>query len=221
MEATRGALAGKIESTLLKADATRAEVEALCSEAVRLGVAGVCVPPFLVPMASRALRGAPLLVVSVAGFPLGFESAEAKAAAVHALLEAGADEVDVVINHGWLKAGEYDRTAAEMRILRRAAGSAPLKIILETGLHPPETLAVAARIAVDEGADFLKTSTGMGPRGATPEDVHFLKKIAGAKAGVKASGGIRTLADALAMIEAGAGRIGTSSAAAILAQTLV
>lgn len=216
MNADRPALAGKIESTLLRPDATRADVEALCREAVSLGVLGVCVPPCHVAAAVKALKGSPLTIVSVAGFPLGFESADAKAASVGAILDAGAGEVDVVINHAWLRSGEYDRTASELRVLRRAAGPAPLKIILETGLHPPEVLAIAARIAVDEGADYLKTSTGMGPRGATPEDVHFLRKIAGEKAGVKASGGIRTLADALSMHGAGADRIGTSSAAAIL-----
>ena len=215
MEITRELLKNALESTLLAPDASEAAVRALVREAVELGFAGVCVPPHLVCAAVEEALGTPLSVVSVVAFPLGFECVETKATEISHLLSVGADEVDAVVNQACVKEMDGPKLSRELKTLREAAKGAVLKIILETGRHEPAALHLAARIAVDEGADFLKTSTGIGVRGATPEDVHFLKKIAGTKAGVKASGGIRTPADATALINAGADRLGTSAAAAI------
>ncbi len=209
-------LAGRIESTKLSPTATEAEVAALAGEAVELGVFGVCIAPCRVSKARRLLQGTGLKVVSVAGFPLGFETCEAKAAEVAHLFEIGCDEVDAVINQGRVADADWFRVEAELTALRRAAGPGVLKIIFETGNLTPGDLARAASIAVECGVDYLKTSTGFGPRGASVEDVHFLAKVAQGRAGVKAAGGIRTLYDAVAMARAGADRIGTSAAAAIL-----
>lgn len=216
MDITAAFLRSTMESTLLNPVATEPEVEKLCLEAAGLGVFGVCVAPCRVGLAKRLLAATGVKVVSVAGFPLGFETREAKAREVADLIGIGADEVDVVLNQGFVAGGEWEAVGAEARAMRSAAGSSILKVILETGRFAPRQLAQAARIWVDEGVDYLKTSTGFGPRGASAEDVHFLKKIGGDRVGVKAAGGIRTYADAKIMIEAGAARIGTSSASAIL-----
>lgn len=215
MEIGKEELLGALESTLLKPTATEGEVEALVDEAVGLGFFGVCVAPSRVMTAKRAARGGALKVVTVAAFPLGFETARAKAAEIADAVECGADEVDVVLNLGNIVDEAWHKMESEVRTLREAAGPVILKIILETGSLNPEQLARAAEICVWEGADFLKTSTGLGPRGASVEDVHFLKKASAGHAGIKAAGGIRTLADAIAMLQAGADRIGTSAAGAI------
>jgi len=195
--------------------ATEGDVERLCLEAAEFGVFGVCVAPCRVGLARRLLGATAVRVVSVAGFPLGFETRAAKAAEISDLLDSGADEVDVVVNQGLVAGEEWEEVAKEARAMRKAAGAAILKVILETGRFAPPPLARAARIWAEEGVDYLKTSTGFGPRGASAEDVHFLKKIGGG-VGVKAAGGIRTLADARSMLAAGASRIGTSAAGEIL-----
>lgn len=211
-----GALASIIESTLLNPVATADEVERLCLEAVEFGFFGVCVAPCRVGLARRALAGTGVKVVSVAGFPIGFETRAAKCAEISDLLENGADEVDVVANLGFIAGGEWHELAVEAKAAREAAGSAILKVILETGRFTPAQLATAARVWVDAGVDYLKTSTGFGPRGATAEDVHFLRKAGAGRVGVKAAGGMRTREDAMRMIEAGAARLGTSAGRAIM-----
>lgn len=200
------ALAAVIEHTLLRADGTKADVERLAAEAARWGCFGVCVQPCWV----RALKG--VRVITVTGFPFGADRAESKAHGAALAAEDGAAEVDMVVNVGALKSGDVASFAADVAAVRAAIPGLVLKAILETGLLDAKERDEAARIAAGEGADFLKTSTGYGPRGATEDDVRALARFAP----VKASGGIRTRAAAEAMIAAGATRIGTSSAAAIL-----
>jgi deoxyribose-phosphate aldolase len=165
------------------------------------------VHPFWVPF----LRGAPLPIVTVAGFPLGADRSEVKARAAAMAIEDGASEIDMVLNLGALKSRDPS-AAADVRAVRRAVPGHVLKVILETGLLDRAQAEEAARIAVAEGADFLKTSTGFGPRGATVEDVLLLRRFGR----VKAAGGIRTFAQAKALVEAGAERLGASASAAIL-----
>jgi deoxyribose-phosphate aldolase len=158
------------------------------------------------------LRGAPLPIVTVAGFPLGADRAEVKARAAALAAEDGASEIDMVLNLGALKSLDLPAAAADVRAVRRAVQGRTLKVILETGLLDPAQAEAAARLAITEGADFLKTSTGFGPRGATVEDVLRLRRFGR----VKASGGIRTRALAEALVAAGAERLGASATAAIL-----
>lgn len=209
-------LADAIEATLLKAQATSAQIKALCAEAVKLNCHGVCIAPANVALAAEVLKGSPVAIVTVAGFPLGNQTTRAKAFEVQESIKLGATEIDVVINIGWAKEGRFDKICDELKEVRKATADNTLKVILETGLLSPAQLDGAARAALDAGADFLKTSTGYGPRGASAEDVHFLAKVAKGMAGVKAAGGIRDRRTALALIEAGADRIGTSAAGVIL-----
>lgn len=202
-------MAARIEHTNLRPDATRAEVEATLADAVAFGCMAVCVHPCWV----LVLRDAGVPIVTVAGFPLGADRPEVKARAAALAVEDGASEIDMVLNLGALKSGDLAALAADVRAVRRATGGKTLKAILETGLLDAAQAEAAARVAVGEGADFLKTSTGFGPRGATVEDVLLLRRFGR----VKASGGIRTFEQAKALVAAGAERLGTSATAAILA----
>ncbi|TLN19516.1 deoxyribose-phosphate aldolase [bacterium] len=209
-------MAGKIESTLLRADASRLEVEMLCAEAVRLGLFGVCVAPSRILDAKEHLTGSGVKVVTVIGFPLGNTTSNAKLAEVEDALALGADELDIVMNIGHFLDGRFADVERELQRAKNAVGDKVLKVILETGYLGEGQIIHAGRLALEAGADFLKTSTGFGPRGASVEDVRLLSSVAGEKAGVKASGGIKTMARAIEMIGAGATRIGTSSAGAIM-----
>ena len=164
--------------------------------------------PYWVPF----LREASLPVISVAGFPFGADRREHKAAGAARAVDDGASEIDIVLNLGALKSGDLDAVAADVAAVRNAIGAKVLKVILETGLLDRAELETAARICSAEGADFLKTSTGYGPRGASIEDVEILKRFGK----VKASAGIRTFEAAAALVAAGAERLGTSATAAIL-----
>ncbi|MFI5401443.1 MAG: deoxyribose-phosphate aldolase [Planctomycetota bacterium] len=201
-------MAARIEHTILRPDATRAEVEATLADAVALGCRAVCVHPCWV----AALRGAGLPIVTVAGFPLGADRPEAKARAAALAMDDGASEIDMVVNLGMLKSNDLAAVAADVRAVRRAIPDGTLKVILETGFLGAAEAEAAARVAVAEGADFLKTSTGFGPRGATVEDVLLLRRFGR----VKAAGGIRTFEEAAALVAAGAERLGASAVAAIL-----
>ncbi|MCK6459141.1 MAG: deoxyribose-phosphate aldolase, partial [Planctomycetes bacterium] len=181
---------------------------AALAEAERLLCRALCVHPCWVSL----LRGARIPIVTVAGFPLGADRTEVKAKAAAMALEDGASEIDMVLNLGALKSKDLPAVAADVRAVRRAAAAGVLKVILETGLLGRSEAEEAARVAVGEGADFLKTSTGFGPRGATVEDVLLLRRFGR----VKASGGIRTFAQAEALVGAGAERLGASASAAIL-----
>lgn len=209
-------LAPLIDHTLLKAEATAAQVDQLCDEAARWGFASVCVNPAWVPLAAARLRGTPVRVCTVAGFPLGATTAAQKAAEAAAALEAGAEEVDMVLPLGPALASDWTAVAAELALLRKAVprGRAVLKVILETCLLDEARKTQACRLAREAGLDFVKTSTGFGRGGATEADVALLRKTVGAACGVKASGGIRGYEEALGMVRAGATRLGLSASIA-------
>ncbi|MGA4644525.1 deoxyribose-phosphate aldolase [Limisphaera sp. 4302-co] len=213
---TGPALARYIEHTLLRPDATRGQIERLCEEARTHGFYGVCVNGSRVELASYLLEETDVRVVAVVGFPLGAMSGDVKRFETEAAVDDGAHEVDMVMNIGLLKDGEYKRLLRELRDVVEAADERPVKVILETGLLTQEEKVRACELVLDSGARFVKTSTGFGPGGATIEDVRLLRQTVGDRLGVKASGGIRDTATALAMIEAGADRIGTSSGVAIV-----
>ena len=211
-------LANVIDHTLLKPDATRKQVENLCDEAIRYRFACAMVNPVWASTAVRVLSGTGVPVGVVIGFPLGASLVSTLRQEATALIRLGARELDMVIPIGQLKSGNHD---AVYRAVQGAATvvhhhGALLKVILETSLLTVAEKLRASEIAIQAGADFLKTSTGFASGGATPDDVALLRGIAGARSGVKASGGVRTLADVRAMLEAGANRIGASASVAIV-----
>ncbi len=209
-----------IEHTLLKPTATAQDIEALCAEAREFGMAGVCVPPVWVPLARKVLSGSGVRVVTVVGFPLGFEPVEIKVAQAELYTELGAEELDMVLNLALLKSGEIKEVLSEIEEVVRAAEPAPVKVILECGyLSEAEKRELSRRIP-ETGAAYLKTATGFGPRGATLEDVKLLKEASVGRIRIKAAGGIRTLEQCLAFIRAGAERIETSSGAEIVREYL-
>ena len=212
------AVARLVDHTLLKPEATPAQVGALCREAREHGFAAVCVNPIWVRQCAAELAGSGVAVASVAGFPLGASVAEVKAAEAAAAVADGAREVDMVICVGALKAGEHRLVERHVAAVVDACrpGNALVKVIVEAGLLTDEEKARAAAIAKLAGARFVKTSTGFGPGGATVEDVALLRRVVGPGVGVKAAGGIRDWPTARAMVEAGASRIGTSSGPAIV-----
>jgi deoxyribose-phosphate aldolase len=207
----------RIEQTLLRPDATAAEVRALCEEALHLGFVGVCVAPARVAEAASILQGRPIAIVTTAGFPHGTSSPDAKAFEAERDFGRGATDVDFVMHAGLAKDGDWDGVRQEFSAMRAAVPEATLKAILETGLLTPDEIRRAAACAVEAGLDFVKTSTGFGPRGATVEDVRLLREAVGPRCRVKASGGIRTREAALALVAAGADRIGTSNGPLIVA----
>lgn len=218
MTMTAAALARSIEHTLLRADATEDGIDALCGEAAELGMLAVCVAPVWVPRAVEVLRGSSVRVVTTCGFPLGSDLARAKAAQALAAIDAGAAEIDMVMDIGGLKSGLDERVRDDIAAVAAACHGrgSPLKVILEMGYLSETEKERACRLAAQAGADFVKTSTGFGPGGATVADVALMRRLVPPRMGVKAAGGIRDLATALAMIEAGASRVGTSAGAAIL-----
>ncbi len=209
-------LARYIDHTLLAADATPQAVARLCAEAREHRFAAVCVNPLYVPEAVAALAGSGVLTATVAGFPLGATTTATKVAEAREAIAAGAAEVDMVMAIGRFKAGDHKAVRREIAQVVAACGDRPVKVILETCLLTPEEVAAAARIAAEAGAAFVKTSTGFGSRGASIEDVRIMQQAVAGRCQIKASGGIRTREQALAMIEAGATRIGTSCGVAIV-----
>jgi deoxyribose-phosphate aldolase len=214
---SRADLAAMIDHTLLRPEATTDDIEALCAEAADLGVAAVCVSPTMVPVVA-AFPG-DFAVCTVIGFPSGAHVSGLKAAEAAWAEAEGADEVDMVVNLGLVKVHDWDGVAIDVAEVR-AAVSGTLKVIVESAALSPDELAAVARAAVDEGADLLKTSTGFHPSGgATPDAVAALAEVAARgdrPVGVKASGGIRDLTTALAMVDAGATRLGCSATRSIL-----
>jgi deoxyribose-phosphate aldolase len=205
-----------IDHTLLRANADLARIETLCAEAREFGFAGVCVHPMWVPVCAEALRGSTVSVCTVVGFPLGAMRTPIKAAEAEHGRALGAREIDVVMNVGAFKSGELAVVLADLTEVRRATGAGGLlKVILETGFLSDEEKRIACDLAIEAGADYVKTSTGFGPGGATVEDVRLLAERAAGRARVKASGGIRTLGEARALVAAGATRLGTSAGVAI------
>lgn len=214
---SRGALARMIDHTLLAPEATDQDVARLAEEAGRLGVGAICVSPSRLPLSPAALP-AGIAVAAVAGFPSGAHPPQVKAAEAAASVAAGASEIDMVIDLGAALQGRWARVTAEVAAVRAAAGpSVVLKVIIESAVIGPERIGPACLAAERGGADFVKTSTGFHKAGgATTEAVAAMAAAVGGRLGVKASGGIRTADDALAMIAAGATRIGASATAAIL-----
>ncbi len=211
-------VASLIDHTLLKAEATREDILRLCREAREYGFASVCLNPYWVPLAARELEASKVKVCTVVGFPLGANATSIKRAETETALRGGAREIDMVIQIGELRSGELSAVEADIRAVVEAAhaGGAIVKVILETALLTDEQKVAGCRCAEAAGADFVKTSTGFGPGGATTHDVALLRSTVGDRMGVKAAGGIRTLEDLRKMVAAGANRIGASASVAIL-----
>ncbi|MGB9741375.1 MAG: deoxyribose-phosphate aldolase [Candidatus Bathyarchaeales archaeon] len=208
-----------IDSTNIKAAATKKEIEQLCREAVEYGFRCVVVNPCYVKLAAELLEGSDVRVCSTVGFPFGASLPEIKALEALKAVENGAQELDMVINLGALKSGDYKFVKHDMKAVvdvKRVAKDVIVKVIIETANLTREEKIAACKLVKEAGADFVKTSTGLFGKGATVEDVMLMRQIVGKNFGVKAAGGIRTYADAAAMIEAGANRLGTSTAAAII-----
>ena len=211
-------IARLIDHTVLRPDATRDDILKLCREAREFGFASACVNPYWVPVAAAELAGSSVKVCTVAGFPLGATSTEAKVAEAVAAAKAGAHEVDMVINVGALKSGDLDAVQRDIGAVVEACHGANVivKVILETALLDDHQKAVACALAKLAKADFVKTSTGFGPAGATVHDVALMRLVVGPEMGVKAAGGIRTLEDLEKMKAAGATRIGASASVKII-----
>src|SRR3990170_7428160 len=215
---TDGRMAHMIDHTLLKADASHDEIAQLCYEARKHKFASVCVNPTNVKLCAELLKGSGVPVCTVVGFPLGATPTDVKVFETQQAVREGASEVDMVINIGALKSRDYECVERDIASVARTchAGNAILKVIVEAALLTDEEKVVACQLAKVAGADFVKTSTGFGPGGATAEDVALMRRVVGPSLGVKAAGGIRTYADAQKMIAAGASRIGASASVKIL-----
>jgi len=211
-------VASIIDQTLLQPTAREDQVRIFCEEAVPLGFAAVCIAPIWVKLAAKVARASEVRVCTVAGFPLGFETTESKVMTMQAALDTGADEIDYVVNLGAVKGRNYGLVEAEMEAMRRGAESAVVKVILETGYLTQEEKKYLCELAVSTGLDFVKTATGFGPSGASVAEVKLLAECGQGRIKVKAAGGIRTIQDLKAMVEAGAHRIGTSSGKEIISQ---
>jgi deoxyribose-phosphate aldolase len=207
-----------IDHTLLKPDATPDQIAQLCYEARKYEFASVCINPTHVKMCADLLRGSPVKVCTVIGFPLGASSPRVKAFETETALREGATEIDMVINIGALKARDYELVAKDINGVVRMAHSARalVKVIIETALLTDEEKVAACLLSKEAGADFVKTSTGFSGGGATTEDVALMRRVVGPEMGVKASGGVKTYEDARRMVEAGATRIGASAGVKIV-----
>ena len=214
-----------VDHTLLKPDTKEKDIVRLCEEAARYHFAAVCVPPGYVRLASQELRGADVKVATVVSFPFGYDATPVKAAAMREAISGGAVELDVVMNVSRFLSGEFDYVADELTTLvqevsvvamNNGLNDVVVKVIIETAYLSDKMKRLATQIVAASGADFIKTSTGFAPSGATPEDVALLREEAPDGLAVKASGGIRTLEDALDILNAGASRLGMSSSVAVM-----
>ncbi|WP_161540805.1 deoxyribose-phosphate aldolase [Rhodothermus marinus] len=221
-------LARLIDHTALKPDTTEARIRTLCDEARRYGFAAVCVNPCYVPLAAELLQGSAVAVCTVVGFPLGANRTAIKAAEAEQAIRDGAAELDMVLNIGFLKSGRLQEVLEDIRAVVDVARAARppagrdrilVKVILETALLTDAEKETACRLALEAGADFVKTSTGFAGGGATVEDVALMRRVVGDRMGVKASGGIRTRAQAEALVAAGANRLGTSAGVTLIQDT--
>lgn len=199
-----------IDHTLLKADASISSIEKLCNEALNYHFASVCVNPGFVPLASKLLKGSDVKVCTVIGFPLGATLPKAKQAETLLAIEAGAEEIDMVINVSMAKEHQFDYVENEIRLVKETCANKILKVILETCLLTDDEIVNCCKAAVNAGADFVKTSTGFSKGGATTHAVKIMRDTVGPNFGVKASGGIHSYEEALDMVNAGANRIGAS-----------
>jgi deoxyribose-phosphate aldolase len=209
-------LAGTIDHTLLKPDASRDQLIKVCEEAKQFGFATVCVNSSNIPLVARQLKGSPVKPIAVVGFPLGAATSQAKAFEAKEAIRAGAQEIDMVINIGALKSKDYKLVHDDIKAVVEASKPHKVKVIIETAQLNNEEKITACALAKTAGAAFVKTSTGFGGGGATVEDIELMRRVVGSDMEVKASGGIRTQEDAKKMIEAGADRIGASASVAIV-----
>lgn len=210
-----------IDHTLLKPESTQEQIDHLLSEAVEYQFASVCVNPTWVAHCAKTLAGTGVKVCTVVGFPLGANTSSVKAFETKDAIANGADEIDMVINVGQLKSGQYEVVKADIRAVVEASQDKLVKVIIETCLLTNDEKVKACQLAVSAGADFVKTSTGFSAAGATVEDIVLMRETVGPNIGVKAAGGARSYEDAEAFIEAGATRIGTSSGVAIVSGEIV
>ncbi|MEC1261230.1 deoxyribose-phosphate aldolase [Bacillus swezeyi] len=210
-------IAQMIDHTALKPDTVKSQIEKLCKEAAEHEFASVCVNPYWVPLCAELLQGSDVKVCTVIGFPLGASAAATKAFETKQAMAYGADEIDMVMNIGALKDRDTGAVEKDIQAVTDAAeGKALVKVIIETALLTDEEKKLACELSVKAGADFVKTSTGFSGGGATAEDIRLMRETVGPNIGVKASGGIRDKESALAMIEAGATRIGASAGVSII-----
>lgn len=210
-------IAGMIDHTLLSAVSTEQEILRVCEEAKQYGFATVCVNPYWVPVASKALAGSGVGLTTVVGFPLGASRTEIKAAEAADAIEAGATEIDMVLNVGALKSSDIEAVSKDIEaVVRVCKGKAPVKVIIETCYLTDDEKRQASLLCKQAGADFVKTSTGFGTGGATVEDIALIRHVVGPEMGIKASGGVRDLDVARKLIQAGATRLGASSSIAIV-----
>ena len=209
-------LAKYIDNTLLKPAATTDQIRALCEESIEYGFASVCVNPVHVALAASLLKDSDVNVCTVIGFPLGANTSEVKAFEARTAAEQGADELDMVINIGALKAGDDETVRKDIEAVVKAGGGKLVKVIIETFLLTDEEKVRACKLAVAAGADFVKTCTGFSGGAANVHDIALMRATVGPQIGVKASGGVHTREEALALIEAGATRIGASAGKAIV-----
>ena len=216
----REQLAGLIDHTLLRPDATAAEIERLCDEALHWGCASVCVNSSRIAEVVERLAGSAVVGCAVVGFPLGAAATAAKAAEAEYCVRHGAREIDVVLNLGWFSDRAFSRVTGDIATVKQACGGdVALKVIIESALLEPADIELASSLVVDAGADFVKTSTGFhGAGGATVDAVRIMRRTVGPAFGVKASGGIRDLAAVTALLDAGASRLGLSATVRILTQ---
>jgi deoxyribose-phosphate aldolase len=219
MKIPKKELAKMIDSTNIKATATKSDIEKLCNEAIQYGFQCAVVNPVYVKFAAKLLEGANVKVCSTVGFPFGTSLPEIKALEAVEAVEDGAEELDMVINLSALKSGDYELVKRDIEAVvevKRLSRNIVVKVIIETDYLSTEEKILACKLVKEAGADFVKTSTGLFGKGATVEDIRLMRQTVGKAMGVKAAGGIRTYADAVAMIEVGANRIGTSTAVAII-----
>ena len=209
-------MAGLIDHTLLKPEATADDIRRVCDEARKYKFASVCVNSTWAPKVKALLHGSGVMTCAVVGFPLGAMVTNAKAFEAREAVRAGADEIDMVLNVGALKGRDYQCVEHDIREVVKAARPAHVKVILETGLLTLEEKTIAIALCKTAGAHFVKTSTGFGPGGATQDDISLMRRLVGDELGVKASGGVRTRDDAEKMVKAGANRIGASASIAIV-----
>ena len=213
---TEKEILARVDHTLLAATASWAEIQKLCDEAVEWGTASVCIPPSYIGRIQEKY-GDKLVICTVIGFPLGYNTTRVKVAEVQAAIAEGAREVDMVVNLGDVKNGEFDKITSEIKALKEAAGKNILKVIIETCYITEKEKIALCQCVTQGGADYIKTSTGFGTAGATMEDVLLFKKHIGQGVKIKAAGGIRTRQDMEDFLQAGCDRLGTSSAIKILA----
>jgi deoxyribose-phosphate aldolase len=211
-------IASLIDHTILKAEATRQDVVKVCAEAREYGFASVCVNPYWVPLVAHQLEGTKVIVCSVVGFPLGATSTESKVCETASAIRQGAREIDMVLNIGELRSGDFEAVKVDIAAVAEACHSkgAILKVILETALLDDRQKIEGCELTVAAKADFVKTSTGFSTSGATVHDVALMRRTVGPAIGVKASGGVRTLEDFERMVAAGANRIGASASVKIV-----